>query len=92
MIFTARCFILSLTLLLVLMLFFFVLFSIVITFLGKERAGLYVYASRAFACLSALLIVFFSSSWCRRLAVDSDCGTPLTFHLTFSSYVYFPFI
>ena len=63
-----------------------VLFSIVITSLWEEKAGLY--ASRVSVCLSCmhLLFVFFSSSWCRGLAADCDCDccTPWTFHLNFA--------
>ena len=42
-----------------------VLFSIIITLLWEERAGLY--PSRAFVCFSCIrcLFTFFSSSWCR---------------------------
>ena len=68
---TTRCFVFSLTLLLVLMFCFSVLFSIVITSLGEKR-------SIWFLCicmfiLDASLVIFFSSSWCRGSAVDSDC-------------------
>ena len=59
------------------------LFSIMITSLGEERAGLC--ASRSFVCLfcTRQFMSFFSSSWCQRLAAACDCGTPLTFPLTF---------
>ena len=72
---------LSLSLLIVLM--FFSPISIMITWLGEERAGLY--ASRAFIMfiLHTLLFVFFSSSWCVGLAVNYDCGTPWTFYLIY---------
>ena len=54
----------------------------------KDRAGLY--ASRAlfvyFACVSFSVSIF-SSSWCRGLAAACDCGTPLTFLLTFFARV-----
>ena len=39
-------------------------------------------------CLCVLYVfvfVIFSSSWCRGLAAVCDCGTPLTFLLTFFS-------
>ena len=65
---------LSLTFLFVFMLIC-ILFSIVVTPLGEERAGLYV--SLAFVCLSCMryfLCVFFS--WCRVSAAESDCGRP----------------
>ena len=44
---------------------FVIPFSIVITSLGEEGAGLY--ASRAFVCLLCTykFLPFFSSSWCR---------------------------
>ena len=53
-----------------------VLFSIVITSLGEEKAGRY--ASHALVCLSCMRYIFvlFSSSWCRGLAADCDCGNP----------------
>ena len=64
---------------------FFILFSIVITLLVEEGAGLC--ASRAFVCLFVYVLVFviflFSLSWCRGLAAVCDCGTPWTFLLTF---------
>ena len=62
---------------------FFILFSIVITSLGEEGAGLC--ASRAFVCLfcTCKFLSFFSSSWCQGLAAVCDCGTPWSFLLTF---------
>ena len=65
----------SLALLFVLV-YFFSPFSIVITSLEEEGAGLCV--SRAFVLfiLHALIFVLFSSSWYRWLAAASDCGTP----------------
>ena len=56
---------------------FVVPINTVITSLGEEGAGLC--ALRAFVCL----LSFFSSSWCRGLAVVCDSGTPWTFLLTF---------
>ena len=60
---------------------YLVLFSIVFTSLGEERAGLCT--SRAFVCLSCMrcILSLFSSFWCQRLACDY--GTPWTVHLTF---------
>ena len=65
---------------------FFILFSIVITSLGEEGAGLC--ASRAFVCLFCMRYVlsFFSSSGCRGLIAVCDCGTPWTFLLTVLYY------
>ena len=62
---------------------FVIPFSIVITSLGEEGAGLC--ASRAFVCLlsTCQFLSFFSSSWCRGLAAVCDCGTPWTFLLTY---------
>ena len=77
---------------------FFISFSIVITSLGAEEAGLC--ASRAFVCLFVCFVrvsflpcshplgqflSFFSSFWCQSLAAACDCGTPCTFLLTFFS-------
>ena len=31
--------------------------------------------------LHALLVIFFSSSWCQELAANCDCGNPWNFHL-----------
>ena len=61
---------------------FFILFSIVITSLGEEGAGLC--GSRAFVCLfcMCLFLSFFSSPWCRGLTAICDCGTHWTFLLT----------
>ena len=59
-------------------------FSIVIISLEEEKADLY--ASRAFICLFCmpwLISVLSSSSWCQGLTVACDCGTVLTFPLTF---------
>ena len=67
---------------------FFIPFSIVITSLGKEEAGLCT--SGAFVCFVRVSFChFFSSSWCRGLAAVCDCGTPWTFLLTFFARVYF---
>ena len=62
---------------------FFVCFSILITSIGEEGAGLC--ASRTFVCLfcACMILSFFSSSWCRGLAAVCDCGIPWTFLLTF---------
>ena len=67
---------------------FYISFSLVITSIGKDRAGLY--ASRAFVCLfcTCLFLSFFSSSWCRGLAVVCDCATVWTFLLTVLSAGY----
>ena len=72
---------LSLTLLRIFM--FLVLFSIVITSLMEERAALY--ASRAFACLACMryILSFFSSLLCQCLAAAHDCDTSWDFHLTY---------
>ena len=68
--------------LLFVLVFFSVLFGIVITSLGEERAGLCAF--RTFVCLfcTHLFLSFFSSSWCQGLAAARDCGTPWTFLLT----------
>ena len=62
---------------------FSVCFSIHITSLGEEGAGLC--ASRIFVCLfcACIFLSFFSSSWCRVLAAVCDCGIPCSFLLTF---------
>ena len=62
--------------------FFSVLFSIAITSLGEEGAG--VCASRAFVCLfcTRQFLSIFSSSRCQRLAAACDCSTLWTFLLT----------
>ena len=53
---------------------FFCLFSILITLLGKEGAGLYAY--RVFVSYAHVnLCHFFSSSWCQGLAATSACGS-----------------
>ena len=83
----------SLVLLFVLLLLFFsVLFSTVITSLGEERPGLC--ASRAFvySFYECPFLSFFSSSWCQGLTVACDCGTPWTFLLTFLQYVLFHYL
>ena len=57
---------------------FSVLFTIVITSLGEETAGLY--ASRTFVCLSCVCyFLLFSSSWCQGLGEVCDCETPCLF-------------
>ena len=55
---------------------FSVCFSILITSLGEEGAGL--------VCLFCvcMFLSYFSSSWCRGLAAVCDCGIPWTFLLT----------
>ena len=62
---------------------FSALFSIVITSLGEERAGLC--ASCAFVCLFCThqLLSFFSFSWCQELTAACDCAIPWTFLLIF---------
>ena len=74
----------SLALFLVLMLLFFfsILFSITITSLGDDGAGLYV--SHASVCLFCIhnSVSYLSSSWCHRASVACDCGTTWTFHLS----------
>ena len=66
---------------------FVIPFSIVITSLGEEGAGLCAY--RAFVCLFVLyglvfvIFLFLLVSGCRGLAVVCDCDTPWTFLLTF---------
>ena len=60
---------------------FFCPFSILITLLGEEGAGLCAY--RAFVSYAHInLCHFFSSSWCRGLAVASACGSSWTFLFT----------
>ena len=72
-VFTTGGFTLSLALLFVLV--FFSPFSIVITSLGEERAGLYTF--RAFVCLLCTrFLSLFSSSWYQRMAAACDCGNP----------------
>ena len=78
-VFNTGRFMLSLTLLFVLMLFFSVLFRNVITSLRDERDGLY--DSDAFVCW--FCTSFFSSAWCWGLAAAYDCGSPWTFLLNF---------
>ena len=78
-VFSTRRFVLSHALLFVLVFFFSVLLSIVITSHGEEGAGLC--ASRAFVCVFCtrqFLSVF--SSFCSQAC---DSGTPWTFSLTF---------
>ena len=60
--------------------FFFSPFSIVITWLGEERANL-----SAFRTFVRFVLVWFcqSSSWCLGKAAVCDCGTPWTFLLPF---------
>ena len=59
--------------------FFSDLFSVVITSLGEERAGLY--ASSAFVCLSCTPYFLFLF-WCQGLAVACHFGPLCTFLLT----------
>ena len=83
-VFTTGRFVWSLALHFVLVLLFFsVLFSIVITSFGEERADLCAF--RAFVCLFCMrwFLSIFSSSWCQGLAAVCDCGTPWIFLLTF---------
>ena len=62
---------------------FFCPFSILITWLGEEGAGgmLIVHLFVSYAHVN--LCHFFSSSWCRRLAAASACGSSWTFLFTF---------
>ena len=82
-VFTMKGFRLSLTLLLVLVLFFSVLFSIVMTLFWEERASLLKLLMHLYVFLACATFVFFSSSWCPGLAVACDCCTPWTFHVMF---------
>ena len=80
MVYTSGRFMFSLVYFFVLI--FFSPFSIVITSLGKERAGpcascAFVYFTRVNHC------PFFSSSWCQGLAATCGCGTPRTFLISF---------
>ena len=63
---------------------FSVCFSILITSLWEEGAGLC--ASGSFVCLfcACMFLSIFSSSMCRGLAAVNDCGIPWNFVLTFS--------
>ena len=61
---------------------FSVLFSIMITSLGRESWSICVLCICLFIFL-ALLSVFFSSIWCHGLAATCNFGTPWTFHFTF---------
>ena len=83
MVFTTECFMLSLVLLFVLVVFSH--FIIVITSLVEKRAGLHVCASRAFVYLlyTRWFLSFFSTSWCLSVAAACDCDTAWTFLLTF---------
>ena len=61
---------------------FFIPFSIVITSLGEEGAGvLYL-----FVCFARVGFCAFSSSWCRWLAVVCDCGAPRAFLSLFAEH------
>ena len=60
---------------------FFCPFSILVTLIREEGAGLCVY--RAFSYAHGNLCHFFSSSWCRGLAAASACGASWTFLLPF---------
>ena len=62
---------------------FFCPYSILITLLGEEGAGLC--ACHAFVCCYAHMNLrpFFSSSWCRGLAAASACGSSWTILFTF---------
>ena len=66
---------------------FVIPFSIVITSLGEEGAGLI--ASRAFLVCFVRVIFCFSSSWCRGLAAVCDCGTPWIFLSIFYTICHF---
>ena len=64
--------------------YFFCPFSILITLLGLEGAGLCAY--RLFVSYAHVnRCHFFSSSWCRGLAAASACGSSWTFLFTFFS-------
>ena len=67
---------------------FFCPFSILITLLGEEGAGLC--ADRAFVVSYAHFNLrdIFSFSWCRGLAVASACGSSWSFLFTFFKYTY----
>ena len=67
---------------------FFRLFSILITLLGEEgiskREPVSVLIVHLFVSYAHVnLCHFFSSSWCRRLAAASACGSSWTFLFTF---------
>ena len=83
MVFTTQRFIFSLALLFVVVFFFPFLFTIVITSIGEDSAGLCV--SRAFVCFiyTRKFLSFFSSSWCQGLAASCVFDTPWTFLLMF---------
>ena len=67
--------------------FFPVLFSIVITSLEEGRAALYAYRAFSFVCLSCMHLILsdpFLFLCCKGVAALCDCGTPSTFHFTFT--------
>ena len=68
---------------------FFCPFSILITLLWEEGAGLCAYRAFLFVSYAHIyLCYFFSSSLCRELTAASVCGSCLTFLFTFL-YEYF---
>ena len=72
---STRRFLVSLAFCLVLVIFFFSPFSIAITTLVKERAGLCAFV-HLFVSLLLFYVYFFSSSWYQGLAATYYCGTP----------------
>ena len=64
---------------------FFCPFSILITLLEEEGAGLCAYRAFFVSCAHVNLCHFFSSSWCRWLAAASACGSSWTYLFTFLS-------
>ena len=66
---------------------FYVCFSILITSLGEEGAGLC--ASRTFVSLfcASIFFVLFLFLWVSRVAAVCDCGIPWIFLLTFFFFI-----
>ena len=62
---------------------FFCPFSILITLLGEEGAGLVLIVLLFVSYLHVNLCHFFSSSWCRDLTAAYACGSSWTFLFTF---------
>ena len=73
---------LSLTFLIVLM-FYSILFSTVITLLGEERELVYMLLVHLYAHLACLTVLIFLFLFVSGSAADSDRGTPWTFRLIF---------
>ena len=68
------------------LLFVYVLFcpfSILVTLLGEEGAGLCAHVHLFVSYAHVNLCHFFSSSWCRGLAAASACCSSRTFLFTF---------